>query len=277
MTTTQPVIRSLTSLITLLAGLGCACSKKAENKEEAPAPTPVASDEAQAAQPAKPTSDKLTAEAIMAAENVAEPLGQWATGLAAMQEHLGEPTAVHENVYSWATQAGDSCTYVYVTRDNEADNFPKKPDPKDTVGAISKPLTVKADLPGNWAECLKAAGLNEPTNAVDPAAPLPPKAGATSVQAMRAGIAGAKSRWVGKSLTVEGVFQSVSTSTATGSDVQTVTMSIGNTADGGETIACTLISGATAPEIAPGTAIKVAGQITASFGGGLDDCAMLAQ
>jgi hypothetical protein len=164
-----------------------------------------------------------------------------------------------------------------VSKDNEAEFFKDKKDPQDMIGTVSSAITTGPDIESHWNECLKAASAAQPEAAVDPNAPLPPADGMATVATMRAGLAGAKSLWVGKSLSVAGVLRSISSSAENGSDVKTVTLTIGADLDSPATISCTLISGATAPDLKQGSPIKVSGKATDSFGGGLDDCAMLAE
>lgn len=248
-----------------------ACGKAKEQKK---GPRSASESESSQNLGADPAESGLTTSAILAATEIVKPFDDWDDGYSALRRQLGDPTAIREHTYSWGVHSGDTCTYVYVTRDNEAQFFKDKPDPKDIVGTVAAPTSVPSSNEQAYRQCLRAAGVVDPTEVVDPNAPLPPKSGFTTVAMMRAGIAGARSRWVDKTIAVEGILQGISTTAVTGSNVETVTLSIASP-DSKDVISCTLVSGAIAPSIEQGAPVKVTGRATDTFGGGLDNCALL--
>lgn len=253
--------------LALLVAIAPACGKKDKGEKEEPT-------KGSATVTTAAFRGPLTEATVMTAADVVKPFDNWTKGFSALKNKLGAPTLIEGTSHYWAAASGESCSYVYVTKDNEADFFKGKKDPQDMIGTVSQPMAVaKSSGLQNWDECMKATGVAPAVEAIDPSAPLPPPQGFVSVEIFRAGIAGAKSKWVDQSISIEGAYAGTSTSSVTGSEEKSVVLSIRGA--GKESISCSLISGATPPTLTQGDAIKVTGKATATFGGGLNDCALL--
>lgn len=258
-----PVVHTL-GAIALLVALAPACGKKDQGEKQEPTGSATGT--------AAAFTGPLTEATVMTAADVVKPFDNWTKGFASLKSKLGAPTLIEGTSHYWAVTSGESCSYVYVTKDNEADFFKDKKDPQEMIGTVSQPMAVTKSS-ANWDECMKATGVAPAAEAIDPNAPLPPEQGLVSVETFRAGISGAKSKWVNQSISIEGSYAGTSTSSATGSEEKSVILTIRG--EGKETVSCSLISGATPPTLTQGDAIKVTGKATGTFGGGLKDCALL--
>ncbi len=261
------------SLIVLLASLSVssACSKGKDNNEHE---VPAAAKSSTAKQSPAPFTGELTAQIISSTDNLIRPFDIWTTSFAKLQAKLGAPTLVEGKMHYWAVMAGDKCTYFSVEKDNEANFFKDKPDPRDMVGSISDASTVDKSLSGSWSECIKAAGV-KPEDLEDPNAPNPPDDGLTNIEDFQAGIAAAKSKWLGKKLIISGVINGVTTTTATGSDIQTTILSIKTDKDSEASLGCTLVDPTQGEGRMQNSAVKVTGIANDDFRGGLSDCSVV--
>ncbi len=263
-------MRNTSILVAIIAALsGAACSKS--DKASDPAPSATKTADSQAVLPV--FTGTLDAETITAANGLVQPFDAWSTGFAKLKSKMGEPTLVEENRYYWGAMKGDSCTYVYVSQDNEAEFFKDKPDPQDMVGTVAKAETVDKSSMSAFETCAKAAGVKA-EDLEDPNAPAPSEDGVATLDDFRAGIAGAKSKWVGKTITVEAKLLSVSTSTSTGSDESTTTVSLVNEVGSPDSIYCDVLDASQVEGLSQGATLKVSGIASASFGGTLQDCAL---
>ncbi len=244
------------TLIALLSLAGCGKSDENDSSKKAEAI-------------AKPFAGTLTVEILDSAKDLVKPFDLWKTGFAKLQAKLGKPTSVVGNEYFWAVLDGkdkDSCRYLYVSKDNEAEFFKDKKDPQDMIGTVSNPGNTSGTT------CSKALGLKA-EDLEDPNAPVPNADGTTTIEDFRAGLAAAPSKWVGQKLTLSGVFFSVSTRSVKGSDVATVSVRDSMTKING--IRCVLTDAAAAEGIPNGTAITVTGMGNAKTRGTLTECSLL--
>jgi len=259
MTTRKIIVGSLCAFFLSAAWVGGCAKKDADKNSSDPDKVPVAAETVAA--PA------LTASLLTASESLVKPFTSWDEGLATLQEKLGSPTQVLGASYTWALLQGDACTYLTVQNDGLT--------PPVEIRSISKVQTVSNELPEHWKECVEATKSHAPAVAADPNAPMPPKEGTTSVTNLRAGIAGAASQWVGRSVTVAGILTGITVAPTAESELKAITLVVATSAESKESIGCTLVSGATAPTLASGTEVLVSGRVSAEGGGGLDDCGLL--
>jgi hypothetical protein len=186
---------------------------------------------------------------------------------------LGKPTHVEGNMHYWAVMEGkEKCTYTKVEKDHESNHFAPedKKDPQPIVGLVAKAASMETDG-YNWVYCIEAAGV-KPEDLEDPNAPVPGE-GITSIEDFRAGIAGAKSKWVDKEITVEGVF--ISTSVSTSGSNKSVSISIAKEAGSRDSISCKVADESVTEGLTQGSEIKVKGKASATFGGRLEECEIL--
>lgn len=252
-----PPMRRLLSVVPLLAlpalstpVLLAGCDKgedKKEDKEEA-APTPF--------------EGELTAALIdgLSDADKPSPFDPWDKSLAKVESKLGKPSKVDGGDHSWAVVDGDSCSYITIEKDG------------DKVGMVEGPGKMDKAMKSMYEKCVVASG-GEVVAEIDPNAPKVPTDGsAVKPSVLMEGVKGAETEWVGKTVTVEGVFFSTSKSKASGSDEETIILSIKDDKDGKDSIGCTLVKGEAAPELMQYDPITVSGEVEATFGGGLKAC-----
>ncbi len=234
--------------------------------------------------PPKPFTGALTADRIMAADNLVQPFDNWDKGLAKLEAQLGKPTRVEDSKYQWAVADGDTCTYVEVEQEDRAKY--NKGEKGMMVGAVQSPMTVtKKDGPiMNWRDCLEITGVSAGPPE-DPNAPAPPTDGSVVPfdTFMDVAVKG-RSKWKDKVVKVSGKYSG--TSTATSGDQKFVTVSLRGDSDAGDrSLSCSLSAGAAEPTATLGDAMTVEGTVKISewmtMGGdagleaGLESCSVV--
>jgi hypothetical protein len=211
----------------------------------------------------KPFEGDLTVALIegMSGDAKPKPFDAWDDALALVESKLGKVTKVDGKDHSWAIVDGDKCAYFTIEKDG------------DKVGIVDGPGKIDKMMKSMFDKCVVKSGAEVEVPADDPDAPLPPEDGASvKPTVLMAGVKGAPSKWVGQEVTVEGVYFSTSTATATGSDETNITVSIRDDKDTEGSIGCSLAKGGEAPKLTQYDPIKAKGKVSDTFGGGLDEC-----
>jgi hypothetical protein len=210
-----------------------ACNKTDASRATAEAAAPAAT---KSAAPASPFTGTLTGDRVIGAKGLVRPSSPWSEAQAKLEAQMGKPTVVHEDKYLWGVMQGDDCYYVQVEKQKD-----------DTVGMVMDPMKVaKGTLPGNWNECLVAAGLRKEA-VEDPNAPGPPTDGkAVSVIALRDGATKARSKWSGANVTVKGLYLNVTNLESNGTPMANVSITAAK-GDLNDVTSCSLADPKTAP------------------------------
>ncbi len=220
---------------------------------------PAAKPSAAKRQPAKqqPFTGTLTGARLREHGKLVSVFDPWPEALEKLEASFGKPTAIVGNTYHWAAIDGDKCSSLSVDQDGDA------------VGMIAGPSEVDEVMKSMYGKCLAAAGKAPDPAAVDSDAPAPPADGvAIDVATLRAGVEGAKARWVGRKVTLTGRYSSTSSSKANGKTTRSLSIT---GQDGGKSVGCD-IGEADAPVLTQGDEVQVEGKVTAMFGGWLEDC-----
>lgn len=237
--------------LALLAPLACDKSNEADAK---PKPAPF--------------TGKLTPDLVMASRDVVKPLAPWDEVLPAIEAKLGKPTKIDGKDHSWAVIEGDKCAYLTVEKNG------------DKVGTVDGPGRVDKMMKSMFDDCAAATGAPPPAEAAeDPDAPGPPADGsAVEPSELLAGVAKAKSKWLGKKVKLTGSYVNTTKATATGSDEVSISLSIRDEgADVKDSIGCSMPKGSAEVTFTQGDMITVEGTVTDTFGGGLDECTIVAE
>ncbi len=172
------------------------CGKKSDSSAaaSASAEAPVAE-----APPGPPFTGTLTLALVMSSGSLVRPLQPWSDAFARLQAKLGKPTHVDGKRYTWAAMEGDDCAYLLVEQE---DGKQYKVDGL-VVGGVSKPAkSTKGGADNGRDKCLEAMGTDLPPE--DPEAqPAPSDDKPIAVSFVVANGIKARSRWVGKPVTVE--------------------------------------------------------------------------
>ena len=160
----------------------------------------------------EPFEGPLTTDLLMGTKKAVSPFDDWEEARAKIEGMLGKPTLVEGKDYSWAVVDGDKCSYLTVE------------DAGGQVGTVEGPSQVDRMMKSMFNGCAAKAGqkIEEPKEDPDAPGPPDPKEGtAVKPSQIVAGIAAAKSKWIGAQVRVEGVYVSTTTSSPTGSDDKT--------------------------------------------------------
>ena len=209
----------LTWFAIAVALLGCGSKKDGGDPDKGGGSAKTAEPAPAAAAPPAPFTGPLTTDLVMGAKDVVNPLEPWDAGLAKLQAKLGKPTNTKDDKYQWAVMDGDTCAYLYVTKE-DGKKYNKD---GSVVGAVTSPMKVDKSGPVmNRQECLAILGkTDEPPE--DPNAKAPPADGKATVKLVLDNAVKARSKWNGQQLTVSGVLKQISTSSSTVNGVTTQT------------------------------------------------------
>ncbi len=230
----------------LLAVLLLACNKT----DTASTNTTGASASAKA--PPPPFTGALSGERIMGSKDLVRPFDKWDAAQAKLEGQMGKATLVKDDKkYFWGVKTGDDCFYVEI--DKQADG---------TVGSTMDPMKVsKGGALFNWADCLKAAGVQkDPVE--DPNAAGPPTDGkALGVLELLDGAKKARSKWSKAKVTVKGLYMNTTNVTSNGVESANVTITAAKS-DLKNTFTCRLADVKTAPaKVVQYTPMTVSGTI----------------
>jgi hypothetical protein len=173
------------------------CGKKSDSSPAASAgsaETPVAEPP-----PAPPFTGTLTIALVMSSGSLVKPLQPWDDAFARLQAKLGKPTLIDGKNYTWAAMEGDDCAYFSVEQE---DGKQYKVD-GIVVGGVQHPAkSTKGSADNGRGKCLEVLGKDVPPE--DPSAqPAPGDDKPVSVSFVVDNGIKARSRWVGKPVTVE--------------------------------------------------------------------------
>lgn len=216
--------------VLLVSSLG-ACSKT----ETSATNTTGASGSAKA--PPPPFTGALTGDRILGSKDLVRPFDKWDTAMPKLEGQMGKATLVKDDKkYFWGVKTGDDCFYVEI--DKQADG---------SVGSTMDPMKVSKGGPlFNWADCLKAAGVQkDPIE--DPNAAGPPTDGkALGVIELLDGAKKARTKWSKAKVTVKGLYMSTTNVTSNGTESANVTITAAKS-DLKNTVTCRLADVKTAP------------------------------
>ncbi len=116
-TTRDPRPRLAAIIMTILSALAAACDDPAPSPAASAAPTHAATAAAPAsgtAQAETPVEEPLTAEALVAANEVAKKGDPLTSAAAALYQELGKPTRTSASSMIWGVVGEDACTVLRV-------------------------------------------------------------------------------------------------------------------------------------------------------------------
>lgn len=252
----------MTRICVLIASLAVisGCGKDETGGDSSGKPT-------EKAEKPKPFTGKLTAELIQGFDkSKVKPFDKWDEKLAFIESKLGKATGTIGDEQWWAVVDGEKCIYFNAEK--------MKDDAMGVVVGTTSGGEVDKAAGGMFKTCAEGAGVEVKEEDLDPNAPGPPEDGSpVTAQQVLDGVKNAKSKWLGKKVTMKGFYVNDTKTSSNGKDSWAVSIAADKENLTGATVGCSV--GAEEPRTKDMTQkdeVTVEGTVTDMFDGHLDDC-----